>query len=131
LKKKIFISVVSIIVLCVSIISIVTPKKINVSKVVDLVQSNYKSISVNDKYIVAGTTNQYLIDDFIPKLSRYAIKTYNGELHKNYSYKVDIKRIDGSDITLLDNDYLVINNRKYEIVEGTINLSKFYNIFMN
>lgn len=75
LKKKIFISVVSIIVLCISIILVVTPK--------------------------------------------------------NHSYKVGIKSKDGLEITLLDNDYLVINNRNYEILEGTIDLSKFYNIFIN
>lgn len=131
MKKKIFISVVSIIVLCVSIIMVVTPKKINASKIVELVQSNYKSITVNDKHIEAGTSKQYLIDDFIPKLSRYTIKTYDGELPKNHSYKVDIKSKDGSEITLLDNDYLVVDNRNYKILEGTIDLSKFYNVFIN
>ena len=131
MKKKIFISIATLIVLCISIILIVTPKKINASEVVDVVQSNYKSITVNDKYIEAGTSNQYIIDDFIPKLSRYTIKMYNGELPKNYTYKVDIKSKDGSEITLLYNDYLVINNNKYKIVEGTIDLSKLYNTFIN
>ena len=123
--------IVSILVVCGSIILGVIPKKINASKVVDLVQSNYKSITVNDKHIEAGTSNQYLIDDFIPKLSRYTIKTYDGELPKNYSYKVYIKSKDGSEITLLDNDYLIINNSKYKILEGTIDLSKFYNVYIS
>lgn len=131
MKKKMLIFIVSILVVCGSIILGVIPKKINASKVVDLVQSNYKSITVNDKHIEAGTSNQYLIDDFIPKLSRYTIKTYDGELPKNYSYKVYIKSKDGSEITLLDNDYLIINNSKYKILEGTIDLSKFYNVYIS
>jgi Ribonuclease G/E len=109
----------------------ITPKNINASKVIDMVQSNYKSITVNDKHIEAGTSKQYLIDDFIPKLTAFTIRTYDGELPKYYTYKVDIKRKDGSQITLFDNDYLVIDNRKYEILEGKFNLDKFYNIFMN
>jgi hypothetical protein len=128
-KKKISISII-IIILCGLILWGVTPKKINASQVVNLVQSNYMSINVNDKQIKAGTNNQYLIDDFIPKLSRYTLKKCDGELPKNYSYKVDIKRNDGSEITLFDNDYLVISNHKYKIVEGAIDLNKFYNVFM-
>lgn len=131
LKKKISISIVTLIVLCISIVLIVTPEKINASEVIDLDQRNYKAITVNDKCIEAGTRDQYLIDDFIPKLSRYTVKIYNGELPENYSYKVDIKGKDGVEITLLDNNYLMINNNKYEIVEGTIDLDKFYNIFMD
>lgn len=108
----------------------ITPKKINASKVINLVQSNYKSITVNDKKIESGIKNQYLIDDFIPKLSRYTLKKYDGELPKNYSYKFNIKRNDDSEITLFDNDYLVISSSKYKIVNGTIDLNKFYSIFM-
>jgi hypothetical protein len=129
-KKKISISFI-IIFFCGLILWGVTPKKINASQVVNLVQSNYMSINVNDKRIKAGTNNQYLIDDFIPKLSRYTLKNYDGELPENYSYKVGIKRNDGSEITLFDNDYLVASNRKYKIVEGTIDLNKFYNTFMD
>jgi hypothetical protein len=129
-KKKISISII-IIVLCGLILWGVTPKMINASQVVNLVQSNYMSVNVNDKQIKAGTNNQYLIDDFIPKLSRYTLKNYDGELPKNYSYKVDIKRNDGSEISLFDNDYLIVSNRKYKIVEGTIDLNKFYNTFMD
>ena len=105
-------------------------KKIYASKVINLVQSNYESITINDKKIEVGTKSQYLIDDFIPKLSRYTLKKYSGELPKNYSYKVEIKRNDGSEITLFDNDYLVINSSKYKIIEGGIDLDKFYNIFV-
>jgi hypothetical protein len=131
LKRKIIAYILGIAVLCFSIMLVITPKKINASKVIDIVQSNYKSITVNDKHIEAGTSKQYLIDDFIPKLWVFTIRTYDGELPRYYNYKVDIKRKDGSQITLFDNDYLVIDNRKYEILEGTINLDKFYNIFMN
>lgn len=126
LKMKAFISIVIVIVLCFSILWVATPKKINASKVINLVQSNYKSITINDKYIEAGTNKQYLIDDFIPRLSSYTIKIYNGELPENHSYKVDIKSKDGSIITLLDNDYLIINNDKYKILDGIIDLSRFY-----
>lgn len=131
MKKKIFISIVCFMVLFISISLMITPKKINASEVVDLAQSNCKSITINDKCIESGTSNQYLIDDFISKLSRYTVKIHGGELPKNYSYRVDIKSKDGSEITLLDNDYLVINNSKYKIVEGTIDLSKFYNVFID
>jgi hypothetical protein len=131
LKKKLSVCIICIVVLCGLVLWATTPKKINASKVVNLVQSNYKSVTVNDKKIESGTKNQYLIDDFIPKLSRYTFKKYNSELPKNYSYKVDIKRNDGSEITLFDNDYLVINSSKYKIVEGAIDLNKFYNTFMD
>ena len=85
---------------------------------------------MNDKKIESGTKHQYLIDDFIPKLSRYTLKKYNGELPKDYSYKVDIKRNDGSEIILFDNNYLVVDSSKYQIIEGNIDLNKFYTIFM-
>jgi hypothetical protein len=118
-------------VLCGLVLWGATPKRINASKVINLVQSNYKSITVNDKKIESGTKNQYLIDDFIPRLSRYTLKNYDGELPKNYSYKVHIKRNDGTEITLFDNEYLVIGTNKYKIVEGTIDLNKFYNTFID
>jgi hypothetical protein len=127
LKKKISICIISIVVLCGLFLWSVIPKKITASKVVNLVQSNYKSITVNDKQIEAGTKNQYLIDGFIPRLSTYTIKVYNGELPENCSYKIDIESRDGSKISLLDNNYLVVNNRKYKIIDGTIDLGKFYN----
>ncbi|MDP4087037.1 MAG: hypothetical protein Q8934_20970 [Bacillota bacterium] len=106
----------------------VLPKKINASKVVNLVQSNYKSIIVNDKRIEAGTKSQYLIDDFVPRLSRYTLKNYNGELPDNSSYRIDIESKDGSKSILLDNKYLAANNSKYKIIDGTIDLGKFYNL---
>jgi hypothetical protein len=123
-------SIVSIIVVFGFILWGISPKKINASKVVNLVQSNYKSIRINDKQIDEGTNNQYLIDDFIPKLSRYTLKVYDGELPNSYSYKVSIEGKDGSNIILLDNNYLLVNNSKYKILDGTINLNKFYN-FIN
>lgn len=131
LKRTIFASILGIVVLCFSIIFVNMPKKINASKVVNLVQSNYKSITVNDKHVESGTRYQYLIDDFIPKLSGFTLKAYDGELPADYAYKADIEGKDGSHITLFDNDYLVIDNRKYEILEGTINLDMLYNIFMD
>ena len=52
----------------------------------------------------------------------------------NYRKTILIKSIsrgnDGSEITLFDNDYLVVSSSKYKIVEGTIDLNKFYTIFM-
>lgn len=131
MKKKLSVYIICIIVLCGLVLWGITPKKINASKVVNLVQSNYKSVTVNDKKIESGTKNQYLLDDFIPKLSRYTLKKYDGELPKNYSYKVHIKKNDGSEITLFDNDYLVISSSKYKILEGTIDFNKFYNTFMD
>jgi len=131
LKKKLSVYIICIIVLCGLVLWGITPKKINASKVVNLVQSNYKSVTVNDKKIESGTKSQYLLDDFIPKLSRYTLKKYDGELPKNYSYKVHIKKNDGSEITLFDNDYLVISSSKYKILEGTIDFNKFYNTFMD
>ena len=130
MKNKITVCIICISVLCGLVLWGVTPKKIDASKVVNLVQSNYELITVNDKKIESGTKNQYLIDDFISKLSIYTLKKYDGELPKNYSYKVDIKGNDGSEITLFDNDYLVVSSSKYKIVEGTIDLNKFYTIFM-
>ncbi len=131
MKKKLSVYIICIIVLCGLVLWGITPKKINASKVVNLVQSNYKSVTVNDKKIESGTKSQYLLDDFIPKLSRYTLKKYDGELPKNYSYKVHIKKNDGSEITLFDNDYLVISSSKYKILEGTIDFNKFYNTFMD
>ncbi|MGL5381254.1 hypothetical protein [Clostridium sp.] len=130
MKKKILVFIIFTVVLCCLVLWKVTPKKIDASKVVNLVQSNYESITVNDKKIESGSNNQYLIDDFIPKLSRYTLKKYEGELPKGYSYKVEIKRNDGLEIILLDNDYLVVGSSKYKILEGTIDLNKFYTIFM-
>jgi len=126
LKKKIILSIVSVIFVFGLVLWGVTPKKINASKVVDLVQSNYKSITVNDKQVKANTNKQYLIDDFIPRLSVYTLKVYDGELPDSYSYKVNIESNDGTEIILLDNNYLAVNNSKYKIIDGTIDLDKFY-----
>jgi hypothetical protein len=126
LKKRIFISIFIIIVLCGAIFWAVTPKRINASKVINLQQSNYKSITINDIHVEAGTNKQYLIDDFIPKLANYTIITYKGELPKNYSYKVLIENKDGSTITLLDEQYLVVNNVNYKILSGIIGIDTLY-----
>ena len=130
MKKKISVCIICIILLGGLVLWGRTPKNIDASKIINLVQSNYESITVNDKKIESGTKHQYLIDDFIPKLSRYTLKKYNGELPKDYSYKVDIKRNDGSEIILFDNNYLVVDSSKYQIIEGNMYLNKFYTIFM-
>lgn len=101
-------------------------KEVNTADILDLVQSNYISIEIKDKKIEAGSKQQYLIDDFIPKLSRYTLKSYEGEIPETYSYKVDIISKDNSIITLLDNKYLFVNDVKYEILDGEIDLNKFY-----
>lgn len=126
MKKRIVVIVIIISIFGISIIWAVSPKKINAAKIIHLAQSNYKSITINDKHVETGTRNQYLLDDFIPKLSRYTIKTYDGKLPQNYSYKVNIISKYGLEIILLDNDYLVVDNINYEILDGKINLSKFY-----
>ncbi|WP_040215169.1 hypothetical protein [Clostridium polynesiense] len=102
-------------------------KEIKASEIVDVIQSNYLSIEINDKKLEAGSNKQYLIDDFIPRLSKYTLKTYDGEFSKDYSYKVIITYKDNSEITLIDNKYLMINDTKYEIIKGNINFDKFYN----
>ena len=130
MKKKISVCIICIILLGGLVLWGRTPKNIDASKIINLVQSNYESITVNDKKIESGTKHQYLIDDFIPKLSRYTLKKYNGELPKDYSYKVDIKRNDCSEIILFDNNYLVVDSSKYQIIEGNIDLNKFYTICM-
>lgn len=126
MKRKIYFSLVSLIVLSLFILWLVMPRQINASKVINLVQSNYKVITINNKSIEVGTNDQYLIDDFIPKLSRYTLKVYEGGLPENNLYKVEIKSNDDSIITLLDNNYLIVDDVKYEIIEGTIDLAKFY-----
>ena len=102
-------------------------KEVNASDILDLVQSNYISIKINDKTIETGSKQQYLIDDFIPKLSRYTLKSYQEELPETYSHRVDITYKDKSTITLLDNKYLVVNDVNYEILNGKIDLNTFYN----
>lgn len=101
-------------------------KEVKALDILDLVQKNYISIQINDKKIEKGSNQQYLIDDFIPKLSRYTLQSYEEELPETYSYKVDITYKDNSKITLLDNVYLAVNDVKYKILDGTIYLNKFY-----
>lgn len=131
MRKKLLITVVGLFTLSFFILKITTPDHINASKVIDLVQNNYRSISVNDKHIEAATSNQYLIDSFIPKLARFTLNAYDGELPKKYTYKVHIKAKDGSEITLLDHNFLLVDNQNYEILDGTIDINTFYNVFMD
>jgi hypothetical protein len=102
-----------------------------VSELIPLNQKNYQTIQVNDKIIKAGSHQQYLIDDFIPKLGRYEVKKTPERLPFDYTYKVVIEKTDGSTIVLYDNDYIIINQTKYVIVKGTIDLDKFYRIFID
>ncbi|GGM43273.1 hypothetical protein GCM10011351_31530 [Paraliobacillus quinghaiensis] len=106
-----------------------SPNEIKATKVINIVQSNYVSLEINDKLIQSGTEQQYLLDDFIPKLSRYTIKDYEGELPNNQTFKVKI--LGDKMITLYDNDYLVVGEEKYKIQEGEINLEWFYNYLTN
>lgn len=101
-------------------------KDIASSEVLDLVQSNYISIEIKDKTIKAESKQQYLIDDFIPKLSRYTLRLYDKDIPTEYSNKVDITNKDGSKIILFDNEYITIEDRTYEIISGNIDLDKFY-----
>lgn len=101
------------------------PNEFNATKVTNTVQSNYVSLEINDKLVQAGTEQQYLLDDFIPKLSRYTIKDYEGELPNNQTFKVKISG--NNTITLYDNAYLVVGEEKYKIQEGKIDLDWFYN----
>lgn len=101
-------------------------KEIEGSQLIDLVQSNYLSIEIKDKVIEAGSDKQYLIDDFIPRLSRYKLKEFEGELLDDYSTEVVVTYKDGSTIRLIDNSYLILQDKTYEITEGNIDLEKFY-----
>lgn len=112
--------------ICSSLIIGCSNKEIRVSDVLDLVQSNYLSVEIKDKKIEAGSNQQYLIDDFILKLQKYTLTLYTGEIPNDFSNKVIITYKDGSVITLLDNDYIEIDDKKYEIVDGSIDLEKFY-----
>lgn len=101
-------------------------KEIEASQLIDLVQSNYLSIEIKDKIIEAGSDKQYLIDDLIPRLSAYELKEFEGEFSDDYSTKVIITYKDGSTIILIDNNYLILDDKIYEITDGDIDLEKFY-----
>jgi len=96
------------------------------SKVIDLRQINYTTIEVNEKIIKAGSKNQYLIDDIIPKVSNYSIKKYFGELPYESDYIVNIKDKFDNTIVIVDNSYIIINHVKYKIISGHINWSGIY-----
>ena len=101
-------------------------KEIKASELIDLVQSNYISIEIKDKVIQAGSSQQYLIDDFIPKLSRYELKEVDKDVSDTDSITVIITYKDASQIVLIDNSYLIIDHKTYEIIDGKIDLEKFY-----
>jgi len=101
-------------------------KDIAASDVLDLVQSNYISIEIKDKTIDAESKQQYLIDDFIPKLSRYTLRVYDKDIPTEYSNKVDITNKNGTKVSLFDNKYIGIEDRTYQITSGSIDLDKFY-----
>lgn len=101
-------------------------KEIKASELIDLVQSNYISIEIKDKVIQAGSSQQYLIDDFIPKLSRYELKEIDNDISDTDSTNVIITYKDGSQIVLIDNSYLILDHKTYEIIDGNIDLEKFY-----
>lgn len=123
--KKIIMLVISIL-FCSLLVIGCDKKYIDTSEILDLVQSNYISIEIKDKIIEAGSKQQYLIDDFIPKLSRYTLKTYDKELSSEKLTKVNIIYKDGSEIILLDNKYIIISDVVYEIINGSIDLDRFY-----
>lgn len=121
-RVKLFISIL----LCTLLLIGCDKNDIAASDVLDLVQSNYISIEIKDKTIYAESKQQYLIDDFIPKLSRYTLRMYDKNIPTEYSNKVDITNKDGTKISLFDNKYITIEDRTYEIISGSIDLDKFY-----
>lgn len=121
-RVKLFISIL----LCTLFLIGCDKNDIAASDVLDLVQSNYISIEIKDKTIYAESKQQYLIDDFIPKLSRYTIRMYDKDIPTECSNKVDITNKDGTKISLFDNKYIIIEDRTYEIISGSIDLDKFY-----
>ena len=125
------IKLIVILIICTLLLIGCDKKEIKSSEVLDLVQSNYESIEFRDKRIEKGSKEQYLIDDFILKLGGYTLKEYSGELTEDYKDKVSATYKDGSKIILIDNKYLTINDKSYEIIYGYINLDKFYKFIDN
>lgn len=125
------IKLIVILIICTLLLIGCDKKEIKSSEVLDLVQSNYESIEFRDKRIEKGSKEQYLIDDFILKLGGYTLKEYSGELTEDYKDKVSATYKDGSKIILIDNKYLTINDKSYEIIDGYINLDKFYKFIDN
>lgn len=125
------IKLIVILIICTLLLIGCDKKEIKSSEVLDLVQSNYESIEFRDKRIEKGSKEQYLIDDFILKLGGYTLKEYSGELTEDYKDKVSATYKDGSKIILIDNKYLTINDKSYEIIDGYIDLDKFYKFIDN
>ncbi|VYU22570.1 hypothetical protein [Clostridium tertium] len=121
-RVKLFISIL----LCALFLIGCDKNDIAASEVLDLIQSDYISIEIKDKTIDAEGNQQYLIDDFIPKLSRYTLRMYDKEIPTEYSNKVYITNKDGTKIRLFDNKYIRIEDSTYEIISGSIDLDKFY-----
>ncbi len=121
-RVKLFISIL----LCALFLIGCDKNDIAASEVLDLIQSDYISIEIKDKTIDAEGNQQYLIDDFIPKLSRYTLRMYDKEIPTEYSNKVYITNKDGTKISLFDNKYIRIEDSTYEIISGSIDLDKFY-----
>jgi hypothetical protein len=130
MKKKIFYAVFGFAFLFI-IIFINKPKSINASEIVTMVQSNYSSIKFNDKIIIVGGEQQYLIDDFIPKLSRLTVMPYEGDIDGNYSYRTEISQKNGTQISIFDNAFMVVNDNIYKITNGEIDYNKLYSLFLD
>ena len=107
------------------------PKSINASDIVTMAQSNYSSIKFNDKIIIADGNQQYLIDDFIPKLSRYTLEPYNGNIDTNYSYRTEVNDKKGNQIIILDKKYMIVNDNIYEITNGDIDFDKLFSFYLD
>lgn len=125
------IKLIVVLIICTLLLIGCDKKEIKSSEVLDLVQSNYESIEFRDKKIEKDSKEQYLIDDFILKLGGYTLKEYSDELPEDYKDKVSATYKDGSKIILIDNKYLTINDKSYEIIDGYINLDKFYKFVDN
>ena len=130
MKKKIFYTIFGSAILLI-IIFASKPQVINASDIVTMAQSNYSLIKFNDKIIIADGNQQYLIDDFIPKLSRYTLEPYNGNIDTNYSYRTEVNDKKGNQIIILDNKYMIVNDNIYEITNGDIDFDKLYSFYLD
>lgn len=130
MKKKILYTIVGSAILLI-IIFANKPKIINASDIVTMTQSNYSSIKFNEKIIIAYGNQQYLIDDFIPKLARYTLEPYNGHIDSDYSYRTELNDKNGNQIIILDNNYMIVNDNIYEITNGDIDFNKLYQFYLD
>ncbi len=130
MKKKILYTIVCSAILLI-IIFANKPKIINASDIITMTQSNYSSIKFNEKIIIAYGNQQYLIDDFIPKLARYTLEPYNGYIDSDYSYRTELNDKNGNQIIILDNNYMIVNDNIYEITNGDIDFNKLYQFYLD